>query len=160
MSDNKNDSFIKILVGTLIGGLAGILFAPKTGEHLRQDLSEDLDEYLKKVKTARDNFINETEKTAEEIRSKADQISAFIDKYGEDAVQESIEKVEAEINAFKSAIKAAMESYKKSKNTMKDSQKVADDIYVDFVNENTSEYEDESLPKKESMHRRAERKKL
>jgi len=160
MSDNKGDSLLKILVGALIGGIAGIFFAPKTGEHLRQDLSDDLDEYLKKVRATRDNFVNETEKTAEEIRSKADQISAFIDKYGENAVQESVEKIEAEINAFKSAIKAAMESYKKSKNTMKDSQKVADDIFVDFVNENTSEYEDESLPKKESMHRRPERKKL
>ena len=37
-------------LGTLVGGAMGLLFAPKTGEEMRRDLGERLDDATHRVK--------------------------------------------------------------------------------------------------------------
>lgn len=139
MSDKENSSLGKIIIGTIVGGLFGIFFAPKSGKQTRHDLRDDLDNYLGKVKDAYDNLITQAEKTAEEIENKAEQLSALIDKYGDDSIDEYLEKIENEINALKNGVATAVKVYRNSKTSQMASGEIADDIFIDFVNENSEE---------------------
>lgn len=50
MKNNKKKGLGKFLFGAAIGTGLGMLFAPKKGEETRKDLSEKIDELLKKAK--------------------------------------------------------------------------------------------------------------
>jgi gas vesicle protein len=158
MSDKRDGSILKVILGTLVGTVLGIFYAPKSGNQFRNDLDEDLKNYLHKVKDAYDDIVNEAEKTAEEIRNKMDRLAALVDKYGEESLHDSVEKIESEINAIRNSVRAAVNSYKNSKSSQMASGEIADDIFIDFVNENSGETDNETLPKREGMHRRHDKK--
>lgn len=47
---NNNEPFSKnFLLGLLAGGILGLLFAPKSGRQMRQDISEAYDEVVDKA---------------------------------------------------------------------------------------------------------------
>ena len=50
MSDHK-DNFVKgFLLGGLIGAVVGILFAPKAGREIRQEISDETEKMVNKLK--------------------------------------------------------------------------------------------------------------
>jgi len=50
MSDHK-DNFVKgFLLGGLIGAVVGILFAPKAGREMRQEISDETEKMVNKLK--------------------------------------------------------------------------------------------------------------
>jgi gas vesicle protein len=50
MSDH-NDNFVKgFLLGGLIGAVVGILFAPKAGREMRQEISDETEKMVNKLK--------------------------------------------------------------------------------------------------------------
>jgi len=52
----RGDSFFKgLLLGGVVGVLAGMLFAPKTGRELRQEISEETDKLVEKLKVDLEN---------------------------------------------------------------------------------------------------------
>ena len=137
MYSNKSSGiFFNFLAGTVLGGILGFLFAPKTGQQLRNDLKEDLDSYLKKVKDAGNKIIEDAKKTADDMVDKANQLIALTDKYIGEDLKMSIDKIEKEINSVKNAIRVALDTYKnnsaKSENS---SESIADNIFINFVNE-------------------------
>ncbi len=151
--------FVSFLTGTAAGGILGFLFAPRTGEQLRENLKEDLDLYLRKVKDAGNRIVEDAQKTAGQMVEKANQLIALTDKYIGEDLKESLDKIEKEISSVKNAINTAVDTYKnnnaKSENS---SESIVDDIFIDFVNENSEEYEEEVLPLHEGMKRRHNRK--
>ena len=160
MSHNSRLSFFtNFLTGTIVGGIAGFLFAPKTGQQLREDLKDDLELYLKRVKEAGYKIIEDAQKTADQMVEKANQLIALMDKYIGEDFKESLDKFDREITSVKSAINAAVDTYKsnsaKSENS---SESIADDIFIDFVKENNESYEEETLPLHEGMRRRHDKK--
>ena len=48
MSKNSTNSFISLLVGLMLGGILGILFAPDKGNNTRDRLSFRLNRYKRK----------------------------------------------------------------------------------------------------------------
>jgi len=151
--------FVNFLTGTIVGGIAGFLFAPKTGQQLREDLKEDLDLYIKKVKDAGNRIVEDAQNTANEMVEKSNQLIALLDKYVGDDFQDSLDKIEKEIASVKTAINTAVDTYKSnSAKAENSSESIADDIFIDFVNENSEEYEEESLPLREGMKRRHDKK--
>ena len=160
MYSNKSSGiFFNFLAGTVLGGILGFLFAPKTGQQLRNDLKEDLDSYLKKVKDAGNKIIEDAKKTADDMVDKANQLIALTDKYIGEDLKMSIDKIEKEINSVKNAIRVALDTYKnnsaKSENS---SESIADNIFINFVNENSEDYDEDILPLHEGMKRRYDRK--
>jgi gas vesicle protein len=144
-----------------MGGILAFLFAPKSGKQLRKDLENDLKSYLEKVKTAGNKIVDEAKKTADEIVEKANQLAALTNKYAEGSFKESFGKVEKEISSVKNAIHAALDTYKNYHNKSENSSgAIADDIFIDFVTENTSETSEEYdlLPQHEGMKRRHDKK--
>jgi gas vesicle protein len=151
--------FINFLTGSVVGGILGFLFAPKTGEQLREDLKEDLDLYLRRVKEAGNRIVEDAQKTASQMVEKANQLIAITDKYVGKDLKDSLDKIEKEILSVKNAINAAVDSYKSNNAKIENSSEaIADDIFIDFVNENSKEYEEEVLPLHEGMKRRHDKK--
>ena len=160
--DNKNRSgfFLNFLAGTIFGGVMGFLFAPKPGGQLRKELKDDLDLYLKKVKDAGNKIVDDAKKTANEMVEKANQLVSLTDKYVGEDLKDSMDKIEKEIYSVKLAIHTAVDTYKSNQAKKENSSSaIADDIFIDFVNENSEDYEDDDLlPLREGMKRRHDKK--
>ena len=49
MSKNSTNSFISLIVGLIIGGILGVLFAPDKGNNTRDRLTFRLNKYKRKL---------------------------------------------------------------------------------------------------------------
>ncbi len=157
--NNRLGFFVNFLTGTIVGGIVGFLFAPKTGQQLREDLKEDLDLYIKKVRDTGNKIVEDAQNTANQMVEKTNQLIALLDKYVGDDFKYSLDKIEKEILSVKTAINTAVDTYKSnSAKAENSSESIADDIFIDFVNENSEEYEEEILPLHEGMRRRYDKK--
>jgi len=133
----ENNSGSSIFFGFLAGGIIGaglaLLYAPKTGRELRNDIKSRTDEYLdeaeKYIAEARDKakgLINDGKKKSEKIiydaKEKSEAILKDAEKILNDAkakasgsIEEGKSKLESESNNLKSAFKAGVEAYKETK---------------------------------------------
>jgi gas vesicle protein len=124
---------IGFLTGAAVGSILALLFAPKSGKELRQDIKnksqdfmEDAETYLANAKDKASQLINEGKKKSEKIvadaKEKVDTILGEAEKILSDAkskagnfVQANKEKLEKESDRLKTAIKAGMDAYKYEK---------------------------------------------
>jgi gas vesicle protein len=83
MSENGGMKFSYFLVGLGIGALAGILFAPKSGEetreYLRQKAEEGRDYAQKKARELRERADDFIDRSKEVVARQKDQLSAAVD---------------------------------------------------------------------------------
>jgi gas vesicle protein len=126
---------IGLLIGGAIGAIAGLLFAPKSGRELRQDIKNKSDEYLDDAeryvadaRTKAKDLINEGKKRSERLisdaKTKSDELLKDAEKIFSDAkskasgaVQTGKRTIENETDKLKTAFKAGVDAYKESKNT-------------------------------------------
>ena len=84
-NNGKNGYFFKgLLIGSLAGGLAGILFAPKSGKKMRTDIREKGEDALKAskefcsdVQDKAKHFLEEVHDRASDVGKKAKRISPW-----------------------------------------------------------------------------------
>jgi gas vesicle protein len=125
---------IGLLIGGAIGAIAGLLFAPKSGRELRQDIKNKSDEYLDDAeryvadaRTKAKDLINEGKKRSERLisdaKTKSDELLKDAEKIFSDAkskasgaVQTGKKIIENETDKLKTAFKAGVDAYKESKN--------------------------------------------
>ncbi len=124
---------IGFLTGAAVGSVIALLFAPKSGKELREDIKnksqdfiEDADEYLSKAKDKASQLINEGKKKSEKLvadaKEKVDTLLDEAEKILSDAKDKTgniahmgKEKIEKESDRLKSAIRAGMDAYKTEK---------------------------------------------
>ncbi len=128
-----------VLLGLLAGGAIGaalaLLYAPKTGKELRQDIRLKTDDYLdeadKYIAEAKDKAIHlindgkkKSEKLIKDAREKSEELLKDAEKVLDEAksktdeiVQSGKAKVDQKSGQIKSAIKAGVDAYKETKNT-------------------------------------------
>ena len=124
---------IGFLTGAAVGSIIALLFAPKSGKELleeiknkSQDFMEDADEYLLKAKDKASQLINECKKKSEKLfsdtKEKVDALlgeaeKILIDAKGKagDYAHAGKEKIEKESERLKTAIRAGMDAYKTEK---------------------------------------------
>jgi gas vesicle protein len=133
----ENNSGLSIFLGILAGGAIGaalaLLYAPKTGRELRDDLRNKTDEYLdeadKYIAEARNRakvLINDGKKKSEKIindaREKSEAILKDAEKIFNDAkarvsgsVNEGKSILDTESSNLKTAFKAGVDAYKETK---------------------------------------------
>lgn len=127
--------FIGLLAGGAIGAAIALLYAPKTGKELRQDIKSRTDDYLdeadKYIAEAKDKAINlindgkkKSEKLIKEAKEKSEELLKDAEKVLDEAKAKTDEivktgkvKVEQKSGQIKSAIKAGVDAYKETKNT-------------------------------------------
>jgi len=126
---------IGLLIGGAIGALAGLLFAPKSGRELRQDIKNKSDEYLDDAeryitdaRTKAKDLINEGKKRSEKLisdaRTKSDELLKDAERIFNDAkakasnaVQTGKRTITDETDKLKTAFKAGVDAYKESKSS-------------------------------------------
>ena len=127
--------FVGLLAGGAIGAAIALLYAPKTGKELRQDIKSRTDDYLdeadKYIAEAKDKAINlindgkkKSEKLIKEAKEKSEELLKDAEKVLDEAKAKTDEivktgkvKVEQKSGQIKSAIKAGVDAYKETKNT-------------------------------------------
>lgn len=126
---------VGLLIGGSIGAVLGLLFAPKSGRELREDIRNKSDEYLDDAekyiadaRTKAKDLINEGKKRSEKLisdaKTKSDELLKDAEKIFTDAkakasgaVQSGKKTVESESDKLKTAFKAGVDAYKESKNS-------------------------------------------
>lgn len=96
--ERRDSSFIYFILGALLGAIAGILFAPRSGKETREMLKETYEEYSEKGKEILEEkkerlaeAIEEGKKTVEE---KSEELK---EKFGE--IKEKVSERVAEISS-------------------------------------------------------------
>ena len=74
MSKNSTNSFISLLVGLMLGGILGILFAPDKGNNTRGRLSFRLNRYKRKLENLIDDIIDEKDNTNSEAKISSEKV--------------------------------------------------------------------------------------
>ena len=74
MSKNSTNSFISLLVGLMLGGILGILFAPDKGNNTRDRLTFRLDRYKRKLENQIDDIIDEKDNTNSEAKINSEKV--------------------------------------------------------------------------------------
>ena len=134
----QDDHFGKgVIIGFLAGGALGaalaLLYAPKTGRELREEIKLKKDDYLdeaeKYLAEAKDkaiDLINDGKKRSEKLikdaKIKSDELLKDAEKILTDArsktgdmVKSGKEKVDEKSSQIKSAVKAGVDAYKEAK---------------------------------------------
>ena len=144
-------SFTSFLIGGIIGGIAALLFTPKTGKNLRNDIKNKFDEYLNDIKKRSERLIKSARESSGSYVNKAEEILNLSRKFAEGKYKDSVDVIEKEISSLRTALNAAVDTYR-HQNLNKEK------ITIDKNNgRNYSAFEDETLPKHEGMGRRKSR---
>lgn len=137
--ENDNNAGKGLLIGLLAGGaigaVLGLLFAPKSGRELRNDIKlrtdeylDDADKYVADARTKAKDLINEGKKKSDKIisdaKAKSDELLKDAEKVfnnakakANTAYETGKKTVEDESNKLKSAFKAGVDAYKESKSS-------------------------------------------
>lgn len=148
MSENNG---VKIFEAFLFGGILGsvftFLYTPYNGEELRCNIRSEFDKFIKRAQQKEEDLVIKAKITADDLVLKAEQIRALAQKYAGGVFDGNLEKFEKEIKSLRAAFDAAFTEYKKSMKEASPTEEIVADIF--------SDYEDESLPKREGMRRRS-----
>ena len=106
-----NNNPVRILLGLLIGGLAGVvtmlLFAPQSGKKTRAQIEEKgiqlRNQTTRNVKKAVKQVRARTNSLTTEVREKAGELKQL----GQDKIVEQLDRVSAALDSGKTAIEAA-----------------------------------------------------
>ena len=145
-----------ILFGAVIGGVIALLYAPKSGKETRKDISDEVNNYLKKAGEAKKILIDKAKKMSNDMVGQTEKIYSDIRSFKEGKYSGTAEKIEGELTRLRRAIKAAVDSYKdtrKARRFFPDQDKY---YFTDFSDYLFEEGEEESLPKFESMKKRSD----
>ncbi len=137
MSDNNigKGLFVGFLAGGVVGAVLALLYAPKSGKELRNDIKiktdgymDEADKYIEEAKDKAKELINEGKKKSEKLISdakvKSDELLKDAEKVFNEAkskttwaVNQGKQTLETESSRLKGAVKAGVDAYKNTKNS-------------------------------------------
>ncbi|MCJ0922906.1 YtxH domain-containing protein [Mammaliicoccus sciuri] len=91
---NGRDFVFGVVLGTVVGGIVGLLLAPKSGKELQDDLSEKSNKIIDDVKTKTDDLKVQAQSKAEEIKTQAEEKKEEVKTKVEDKKAQASEKAE------------------------------------------------------------------
>ena len=135
MEDNKTAKglLLGFITGSVVGAALALLYAPKSGKELRNDIRvkkdeilDDTSEYLQIAKTKATDLINEGKRKSEELISDAkkragtliDDANSILNDAKEKAttaIGSTKEKLSGETEKVKEAFKAGLDAYNQEK---------------------------------------------
>lgn len=146
---------VAFLFGAVVGGVMALLYAPKSGKETRNDISDEINNYMKKASDAKNNIIEKAKKFSNDMVSQTEKVYSDVRSFKEGKFSGTAEKIESEINRLRRAIKSAIDSYKdtrKARRFFPDEDKY---YFTDFNDYLFQDDEEESLPKFEGMKKRS-----
>lgn len=144
------------LFGAAIGGAIALLYAPKSGKETRKDISDEINNYVKKAGEVKKKLIDKAKELSHDMLEQTDKVYSDIKSFKEGKYAGTTEKIESEITRLRGAIKAAVESYKDTRKARRIFPNEDKYYFTDFSDYLFDEDEDEedSQPKFESMKKR------
>ncbi len=127
--------FISLLIGGAIGSSIVLLFAPKKGEKVREDIKTNFDDAVNKTKRKSRRLFRQSIDMVEDIVQKADELRDLVRKYSEGTYEETVDKIEFEIRRLRKVLFAAIDTYKESRSEDKTSNEIVNKIYNEFEND-------------------------
>ena len=116
---NAKSFFGGLIAGAVLGGLTGILFAPKSGRELRQDISDKSGELLDDTNRLLDNAKEKASEIISDAKGKAESLLADAKKKvesltndAETYILQGTEKIEDGIYKATDAVKSGIDTYK------------------------------------------------
>jgi len=141
--------------GAVVGGVLALLYSPKSGKETRQDISKEINNYIKKADYAKSKIIEKAKKLSNDMVGQTERIYSEVRSFKEGKYSGTAEKIESEINRLRKAIKSAIDSYKdtrKARRFFPDEDKY---YFTDFNDYLFQDDEEQSLPKFEGMKKRS-----
>jgi gas vesicle protein len=142
----QNDT-IFMLAGAAVGGVLGLLYAPKRGVELRSDIKNELDNSLNQLRYGslklKNDFVNRTGNVLNSSR-----------KYVGNSYQSTASLILNEITSLGKAFNSAVETYKQYKQQPEKREQIS--ATNDVFTKSDVILNDEDLPKFEGMGRRQE----
>ena len=139
------------LFGAVVGGVIALLYAPKSGKETRKDISEEIDNYIKKAGDTKKQIIEKAKKLSDDMVDQTEKVYSDVRRFKEGKYSGTAEKIESEIARLRRAIKSAIESYKDTKKVRRFFPDEDKYYFTDFSEYLFQDEEEESLPKFESM---------
>ncbi len=119
MPDNRNLDLLKgFLIGSLIGAVAGILLAPKSGKELRGDIGRKAEDLLARAKEEYEATLEKSKKAYEAAVERIKDMQAAARKKAADVEQWTEKGKETIVDTgsrFKKAVDAGIEAFKEEK---------------------------------------------
>lgn len=128
MSDNRTLEFLKgVLIGGVLGAVAALLYAPKSGRETREELGHKMDdlyskareEYeasLERAKRSYDSTISRLKDLENTAKVRAQEVEELV----EDVLDKSKDRVEHSRSRLKSAVDAAKNAFREEKENKND----------------------------------------
>ncbi|MDH7514874.1 MAG: YtxH domain-containing protein [Bacteroidota bacterium] len=108
--------------GAIVGGVLALLYAPKSGKELRQDLkkkseeiTQDVEEYIKEAQTKARTLINEGKEKSAALISDAKEKAEHLLRDAEQVLTEAKKRVVEESSRLKSSMKAGIDAFKEER---------------------------------------------
>jgi gas vesicle protein len=135
MSENGNGDFFKgLFFGGVIGGLLGILYAPKSGERTRRDIHKKTDEFIAKGKEGYEDAVERTQESYQQAVKRLKELQ----KEAAGAIQELENRVEKLAESGKESVSELADRGKKQVQDKKGRVRKAVDAGVDAYKEEKS----------------------
>jgi gas vesicle protein len=83
MSDKKRGGGLSLVLGAIIGGIAGLLFAPKSGKETREDMKKVVKDSEAKIKETAEKAKVIFEKSKDKVDEIVDNVAKKIKKEDE-----------------------------------------------------------------------------
>ena len=122
MSERNGDLLKGLLIGGLIGVVAGILYAPKSGKETRKDIARTADDLLSRAKDEYEKAVEKSKAAYEaavkrlknlelSTKEKVNEIEGKVSEFA----QNSAETIHDNKNRLKNAIDAGVDAYREEK---------------------------------------------
>jgi gas vesicle protein len=120
MENNKTQKVAAaFLFGAVVGGVIALLYAPKSGKETRKDISDEINNYVKKASEAKNQIIEKAKRFSNDMVGQTERVYSDVRNFKEGKYSGTAEKIESEITRLRTAIKAAVDSYKDTRKARK-----------------------------------------
>ena len=120
MENNKTQKVAAaFLFGAVVGGVIALLYAPKSGKETRKDISDEINNYVKKAGEAKNQIIEKAKRFSNDMVGQTERVYSDVRNFKEGKYSGTAEKIESEITRLRTAIKAAVDSYKDTRKARK-----------------------------------------
>jgi|GEM_PF-2487791 len=147
----RNANFEKIATGILLGSIVGsaitLLFTPKPGADVRDDIKKNVDKSMRKAKEVSNKIVEDTRQFSNNIIAKAENLVKITKDYSSGVYSGSADNFQNEFDRIRKAIRTGIDTFKNyEQETVPQEENVAAGILED--------YDDDISPKSEGIGKR------